>query len=60
MAGRGIDITAHSSKSFASLDAAEFDYVITLCAEEICPWLPGKLRSRPDAGRLPPPLRVCP
>jgi arsenate reductase len=42
MAGRGIDITAHSSKSFASLDAAEFDYVITLCAEEICPWLPGK------------------
>ena len=42
MADRGIDITAHTSKSFASLDAAAFDYVITLCAEEICPWLPGK------------------
>ena len=42
MASRGIDITAHTSKSFASLDAAAFDFVITLCAEEICPWLPGK------------------
>jgi arsenate reductase len=41
MQKRGIDITAHTSKSFASLDAAAFDYVITLCAEEICPWLPG-------------------
>lgn len=44
MADRGIDITTHTSKSFASLDAAAFDYVITLCAEEICPWLPGKTR----------------
>jgi arsenate reductase len=42
MRDRGIDITAHTSKSFASLDAAAFDYVVTLCAEEICPWLPGK------------------
>ena len=42
MKDRGIDITIHTSKSFASLDAAAFDYVITLCAEEICPWLPGK------------------
>ena len=39
---RGIDITGHTSKSFASLDASAFDFVITLCAEEICPWLPGK------------------
>jgi arsenate reductase len=44
MKDRGIDITTHTSKSFASLDAAAFDYVITLCAEEICPWLPGKTR----------------
>ena len=42
MADRGIDITTHTSKSFDSLDAAAFDYVITLCAEEICPYLPGK------------------
>lgn len=44
MKDRGIDITTHTSKSVASLDAAAFDYVITLCAEEICPWLPGKTR----------------
>ena len=42
MADRGIDITTHTSKSFDSLDAAAFDHVITLCAEEICPYLPGK------------------
>jgi arsenate reductase len=42
MRDRGIDITGHTSKSFDTLDAAAFDYVITLCAEEICPWLPGK------------------
>ncbi len=42
MKDRGIDITAQTSKSFDALDAAAFDYVITLCAEEICPWLPGK------------------
>ncbi|HAY06014.1 MAG TPA: arsenate reductase ArsC [Hyphomonas sp.] len=42
MAERGIDITSYTSKSFDSLDAAAFDYVITLCAEEICPYLPGK------------------
>jgi arsenate reductase len=42
MRDRGIDITGHTSKSFASLDAGAFDFVITLCAEEICPWLPGK------------------
>ncbi|MDP2267850.1 MAG: arsenate reductase ArsC, partial [Deltaproteobacteria bacterium] len=42
MAEIGIDITSHTSKSFNDLNAADFDFVITLCAEEICPWLPGK------------------
>ncbi|MFN3608736.1 MAG: arsenate reductase ArsC [Hyphomonas sp.] len=42
MAEMGIDITSHTSKSFNDLNAADFDFVITLCAEEICPWLPGK------------------
>lgn len=42
MRERGIDITGHASKSFDSLDASAFNYVITLCAEEICPYLPGK------------------
>ncbi len=36
----GIDITAHYSKSYDELDTAfvgQLDYVITLCAEEVCP-----------------------
>lgn len=41
MATIGIDITGHSSKSVDDMSAADFDYVITLCAEEVCPWLPG-------------------
>lgn len=42
MAERGIDISGHTSKSVDALNAADFDYVITLCAEEVCPYLPGK------------------
>lgn len=39
----GIDISAHTSKSVQALPAdflASLDFVITLCAEEICPVLP--------------------
>jgi arsenate reductase len=42
MAELGIDITGHTSKSVDGMNAGDFDYVITLCAEEVCPWLPGK------------------
>ena len=41
MAALGIDITEHRSKSVDGMNAGDFDYVITLCAEEVCPWLPG-------------------
>ena len=41
MAELGIDITSHNSKSVDGMNAGDFDYVITLCAEEVCPWLPG-------------------
>lgn len=36
----GVDITGHHSKAVADLPEkflAELDYVITLCAEEVCP-----------------------
>ena len=33
----GIDITTHTSKALSSFDLNSFDFVITLCAEEICP-----------------------
>jgi arsenate reductase (thioredoxin) len=39
----GIDITSHRSKSADTIDAASIDTVITLCAEEVCPVLLGKV-----------------
>lgn len=33
----GIDISQHSSKSVEDIPVKSFDYVITLCAEEVCP-----------------------
>lgn len=43
MAEIGVDISAHRSKSIEQIDAAGLDAVITLCAEEVCPVLPGKV-----------------
>jgi arsenate reductase (thioredoxin) len=40
----GIDISGHHSKSVATLDAGSFDLVITLCADEVCPVLPGTVQ----------------
>lgn len=37
MAELGIDISGHSSKSVQTIDPAEVDLVVTLCAEEVCP-----------------------
>ncbi len=37
----GIDISQASSSSVAAVDVASFDVVITLCAEEVCPAVPG-------------------
>ncbi len=40
----GIDISPQTSKSVDDLDAASIDMVITLCAEEACPLLPGNAK----------------
>jgi arsenate reductase (thioredoxin) len=40
----GIDISQHQSKSVDAIDPATIDMVVTLCAEEVCPILPGKVR----------------
>jgi arsenate reductase len=54
----GIDIRGQRSKSVDGLDAASFDLVITLCADEVCPLLPGKVRRLhwplPDPAALDP------
>jgi arsenate reductase len=44
MAEIGIDISGHRSKSVDDVDAASVDAVVTLCADEVCPVLPGRVR----------------
>ena len=39
----GIDISSHRSKSIDEVDTAAVDLVITLCAEEVCPVVPGRV-----------------
>jgi len=40
----GIDITGQYSKSVDTIDPSGLDLVVTLCAEEGCPTLPGRVR----------------
>ena len=44
MAEIGIDISTQTSKSVDDIDLAGIDLVVTLCAEEVCPLLPGVIR----------------
>ena len=44
MAELGIDITGQVSKSVDTIDVSVLDLVVTLCAEEVCPILPGRVR----------------
>lgn len=44
MSETGIDISQQQSRSVATIDTAAIDMVITLCAEEVCPILPGKVQ----------------
>ena len=49
-----IDISSHRSKSIDSIDLELVDTVVTLCAEEVCPVVPGDRRqlhwALPDPG----------
>ena len=40
----GIDLGSHTSKAVDSVDPANVDVVITLCAEEVCPVFLGKVK----------------
>jgi len=44
MAEIGIDISGQRSTSVADVDPAGLDLVVTLCAEEVCPVLPGRVQ----------------
>lgn len=40
----GIDISGHRSKSVQTIDLKKVDLIVTLCAEEVCPALPPRVR----------------
>lgn len=44
MAELGIGMAGHRSKSVDEIDVGGVDLVITLCAEEVCPVLPGRVQ----------------
>ncbi|MDP1674909.1 MAG: VOC family protein [Burkholderiales bacterium] len=44
MAEIGIDISQHQSKTVDTIDPTTIDMVVTLCAEEVCPILPVKVK----------------
>jgi arsenate reductase len=44
MAEIGIDISGQAAKSVDAIDTAQVDLVVTLCADEVCPVLPGRVR----------------
>lgn len=50
-----IDISSHSSNAVSDLDASRFDFIVTLCAEEVCPIVPGNVNRlhwpTPDPAR---------
>ncbi len=56
----GIDISKNSSKAIENLSSeflAQLDFVITLCAEEVCPVLPSQAQKLhwpiPDPAKVP-------
>ncbi len=44
MAEIGVDITGQYSKPVDTIDLSGLDLVVTLCAEEVCPVLPGHVQ----------------
>jgi arsenate reductase (thioredoxin) len=40
----GIDISHHRSKGVDDVPLAEMDVIVTLCAEAVCPFVPGNAR----------------
>ena len=53
----GVDLSGHTSKSVDSIEPSTVDLVVTLCAEEVCPAILGKVRrfhwAIPDPAAVP-------
>ena len=58
MAESGIDISSHTSKSVDDVNAGSMDLIIALCADEVCPVVPGRVERLhwplPDPAGAPP------
>lgn len=54
----GIDASRQTSKSVDDVDAGSMDLIITLCADEVCPVVPGRVERLhwplPDPAGAPP------
>jgi arsenate reductase len=48
MQERGIDISDQKSKGFGDLEEKDFDYVVTLGCEDVCPFVPARQRIEWD------------
>ena len=44
MAEEGIDISHHRAKGLGTIPVSQVDTIVTLCAEEVCPVVPGTVR----------------
>ena len=44
LAEEGIDIAHHRSKGLDDVPLAQADVIVTLCADEVCPFVPGPVR----------------
>jgi arsenate reductase len=44
LAEERIDISTHRAKGLASVPLDDVDTIVTLCAEEVCPVVPGQVR----------------
>ncbi len=42
LAEQGIDIAHHRSKGLEDVPLGDVDVIVTLCAEEVCPYVPGE------------------
>lgn len=45
MAEIGIDLSSHRSKNVAQIAMGNVDLIITLCADEVCPIVPGRIKK---------------
>ena len=44
LAEQGIDISHHRAQGLDDMPLAEADVIVTLCAEEVCPFVPGDVQ----------------